>query len=56
VEEMLAETDHDAARWQVVAAESKHYARVRVLEIVISTIEDALRAHGQTPIEAEAAL
>jgi polyphosphate kinase 2 (PPK2 family) len=56
VEEMLAETDHSAGRWEVIAAESKHYARVRVLELVISAIEEALRGHGQTPIEAEAAL
>jgi len=55
-EEMLVETDHEVAPWSVVAAESKRYARVRVLEIVISTIETALRAHGQTPVEAEASL
>jgi polyphosphate kinase 2 (PPK2 family) len=55
-EQMLTETDHDAAPWQVVAAESKRYARVRVLEIVISTIETALRAQGQTPVETEASL
>jgi polyphosphate kinase 2 (PPK2 family) len=55
-EEMLAETDHEVAPWSVVAAESKRCARVRVLEIVISTIETALRAHGQTPVEAEASL
>jgi polyphosphate kinase 2 (PPK2 family) len=56
VGEMLDATDHKVAPWQVIAAESKHYARVRVLELVISRIEDALRAHGQTPIETEAAL
>jgi polyphosphate kinase 2 (PPK2 family) len=55
-EEMLEATDHEAAPWRVVAAESKHYARVRVLELVNSSIESALRAQGQTPIEAEAAL
>jgi polyphosphate kinase 2 (PPK2 family) len=56
VEEMLAATDHDVAPWHVVPAESKHYARVEVLETVIKTIEDALRANGQTPIEAGASL
>jgi polyphosphate kinase 2 (PPK2 family) len=56
VEEMLALTDHDVAPWHVVAAESKHYARVEVLETMITTIEDALRAGGQTPIETEASL
>jgi polyphosphate kinase 2 (PPK2 family) len=56
VEEMLAMTDHAAGPWHVIAAESKRYARVRVLEVVIEAIENALRAHGQTPIEAGAAL
>jgi polyphosphate kinase 2 (PPK2 family) len=56
VEEMLDATDHTAAPWHVVAAESKHYARVKVLEIVISTIEDALRALGRTPVDVEASL
>jgi len=56
VEEMLAATDHAAAGWHVVAAESKRYARVEVLEIVISTIEDALRALGRSPVETEASL
>jgi polyphosphate kinase 2 (PPK2 family) len=55
VEEMLAATDHAPARWQVVAAESKHFARVKVLEIVISTIEDALRKLGRDPAAVEAA-
>ena len=56
VQEMLAETDHPAARWHVVAAESKPYARVQVLEIVISSIEDGLRALGREPVEIEASL
>src|SRR5947199_210298 len=51
VEEMLATTDHELAPWHVIAAESTRYARVRVLEIVISTIEDALRICGQSPVE-----
>jgi AMP-polyphosphate phosphotransferase len=56
IEEMLGATDHEAAPWHVVAAESKHYARLAVLEIVISTIEDGLRALGRTPVELEASL
>jgi polyphosphate kinase 2 (PPK2 family) len=56
VEEMLACTDHPAAPWHVLAAESKHYARVRVLEIVIATIENALRADGREPLETGASL
>ena len=55
-EEMLANTDHPAARWQVVAAESKPYARVKVLETVIAALEDALRSVGQEPVHTEAAL
>ena len=56
VEEMLEVTDHDAAPWHVVPAVSKRYARVEVLENVISAIEDAMRANGQAPIDVEAAL
>jgi polyphosphate kinase 2 (PPK2 family) len=56
VEEMLQATDHAPAPWHVVAAESKHYARVAVLEIVISAIEEALRALGREPIELEPSL
>jgi polyphosphate kinase 2 (PPK2 family) len=55
IEEMLAATDHALAPWHVVAAESKNYARVEVLETVISTIEDSLRAIGQEPVELDAA-
>ncbi len=53
---MLAATDHPAAPWHVVAAESKQYARVTVFEIVISSIEDALRALGRDPRNTEASL
>jgi polyphosphate kinase 2 (PPK2 family) len=56
IEEMLGATDHPAARWHVVAGESKHHTRVEVLETVISTVEDALRAVGQEPVHAEAEL
>jgi polyphosphate kinase 2 (PPK2 family) len=56
VEDMLAQTDHAAARWHVVAAESKPYARVTVLEIVIANIEEALRAAGRKPVTIEASL
>jgi polyphosphate kinase 2 (PPK2 family) len=56
IEDMLAATDHDQAPWHVVAAESKPYGRVRVLEIVIATIEDALRALGREPVQIEASL
>ena len=56
LQEMLATTDHEPAPWHVIAAESKRYARVRVLELVVLAIEDALRTCGQTPIEVEASI
>jgi polyphosphate kinase 2 (PPK2 family) len=56
VEDMLRLTDHEHAPWHVVAAESKHYARVVVLETVITTIEQALRAGGREPITIDAEL
>jgi polyphosphate kinase 2 (PPK2 family) len=56
VEDMLAQTDHPAAPWHVVAAESKRYARVTALEIVISNVEEALRALGRKPVDIEASL
>lgn len=56
VSDMLRRTDHEAAPWHVIAAESKPYARVAVLRAVIAQIEAGLRAAGQEPIEVEAAL
>jgi polyphosphate kinase 2 (PPK2 family) len=56
VEEMLGRTDHQVAPWHVVAAESKHYARVNVLETVVSTVEDALRETGQEPVQVDSEL
>jgi polyphosphate kinase 2 (PPK2 family) len=56
IEDMLAATDHDPAPWHVVAAESKPYGRVKVLEIVIAAIEQALRALGREPVQIEASL
>jgi polyphosphate kinase 2 (PPK2 family) len=56
LEDMLRFTDHEAAPWHVIAAESKHYARVAVLETVISTIEQALRAGGREPLDIDAEL
>lgn len=50
------QTDHPAAPWHVVAAESKPYARVTVLELVISTVEEVLRDLGRKPVKAEASL
>ena len=50
VEDMLARTDHDPhARWHLVEAESKRYARVKVIETVIAEIEAGMRRHGFEP-------
>jgi polyphosphate kinase 2 (PPK2 family) len=56
VEEMLGTTDHEPSPWHVVAAESKRYARVRVLELVIGAIEGALRRLGREPVSVDASL
>jgi polyphosphate kinase 2 (PPK2 family) len=42
VNEMVARTDHKGAPWDLVAAESKHYARVAVLETVCRRLETGL--------------
>jgi polyphosphate kinase 2 (PPK2 family) len=49
VEEMLDRTDHRRARWRLIAAESKRYARVEVLRVVIEEIEAGMRRWGQEP-------
>jgi polyphosphate kinase 2 (PPK2 family) len=50
VEAMLEKTDHDLGPWQLVEAESKRYARVKVVETTISEIERGMRKHGIEPI------
>jgi polyphosphate kinase 2 (PPK2 family) len=49
VEEMLEQTDRPHARWHVVSAESKRYARVAVMRLVIEEIEAGMRRWGQDP-------
>jgi polyphosphate kinase 2 (PPK2 family) len=57
VEEMLRRTDHSKARWHIVPAESKHYARVNVVETVTKELEHGLTKAGLTvPPAAEAEL
>jgi AMP-polyphosphate phosphotransferase len=46
VEEMLERTDRPGAPWELVAAENKNYARVRVLEVVIKRLEKGLAGFG----------
>jgi polyphosphate kinase 2 (PPK2 family) len=49
VEDMLAKTDHELGRWHVVAADSKRYARVEVLDHVIAEIERGMSERGFKP-------
>jgi len=56
IKDMLKHTDHKLAPWTLVAAESKSYARVAVLEAVIDALEQGMRAVGQEPTSIEAAL
>jgi polyphosphate kinase 2 (PPK2 family) len=46
VEEMVERTSRDHAPWDLVEADSKRYARVKVVETVIARIESGLRRHG----------
>jgi polyphosphate kinase 2 (PPK2 family) len=48
VEDMFERTDSKHARWDIVPGESKHYARVYVLETVIKHIERGLEKHGMS--------
>jgi len=49
VEDMLERTDHALARWQLVEAESKRHARVKVIETVVGEIERGMQARGYEP-------
>ena len=47
VEDMLERTGTDAAPWHLVEADSKRFARVKVIETVIAATEDGLARHGR---------
>jgi AMP-polyphosphate phosphotransferase len=50
VEEMVARTSIEPhARWHLIPAESKRYARVAVIETVIAEIEEGMGRHGMEP-------
>ena len=57
VEDMLARTDTEPhARWHLIEADSKRFARVKVIETVIAEIEAGMRRHGiEAPPRGEAA-
>jgi AMP-polyphosphate phosphotransferase len=46
---MLERTDHHLAPWDLVEAENKRYARVKVLHTVISRIEEGMRRNAMEP-------
>ena len=48
---MFERTDTERAPWRIVPAESKRYARVRVMQEVIAAIEDGC-AHTDFPLPA----
>jgi AMP-polyphosphate phosphotransferase len=50
VEDMVARTSLDPhARWHLIPAESKRYARVAVVNTAIDEIEEGMRRHGMEP-------
>ena len=49
---MLERTDHEEGRWHLIAAESKRWARVKVIETVIAEIESGLDRRGWDPDQA----
>lgn len=49
VEDMIARTDQPHAPWHLIEADSKRYARVRVIETVIERIEAGMREWGIEP-------
>jgi AMP-polyphosphate phosphotransferase len=51
IEEMLERTDHPDGPWDPVEANSKRYARVKVVETVIERVERGMREHGIEPLE-----
>jgi polyphosphate kinase 2 (PPK2 family) len=50
-DEMLSVTSTHHARWDVIAAEQKHFARATVLETLVRRIEVGMRRNGIEPPE-----
>jgi polyphosphate kinase 2 (PPK2 family) len=51
LEEMLERTDHSLAPWDLVEAEDKRYARVKVIETTIARVESGMTARGLVPVK-----
>ncbi|HEY2815097.1 MAG TPA: UDP-galactose-lipid carrier transferase [Acidimicrobiales bacterium] len=49
IDEMFERTDHALGRWDLVEAENKRYARVKILRTVIDRIEEGMRRNGFDP-------
>jgi AMP-polyphosphate phosphotransferase len=49
IEEMLERTDTRGAPWHPVEADSKRWARVKVVETVNAALDAGMRAHGIDP-------
>jgi polyphosphate kinase 2 (PPK2 family) len=49
VQDMLKHTDHPFAPWDLIEAENKRYARVKVMETVIARVEAGMRRWGIEP-------
>jgi polyphosphate kinase 2 (PPK2 family) len=49
IRDMIDRTHTELAPWDVIEAESKRYARVRVIETVIARVEDGMRRVGMKP-------
>jgi polyphosphate kinase 2 (PPK2 family) len=54
LEDMFEHTDHDAAPWHIIPADSKKYTRVAVIEQTIAAAEAAMRANGIEPLDPDA--
>jgi polyphosphate kinase 2 (PPK2 family) len=57
-EEMFERTDHHLAPWNLIAAEQKKFARVRVMEVLNERVEQGLQRWGfpvPSPVELEGA-
>jgi polyphosphate kinase 2 (PPK2 family) len=55
VEDMLERTEHPLGPWDLIEAENKRYARVKVIETVIARIEEGMRREGCDVPPAESA-
>jgi polyphosphate kinase 2 (PPK2 family) len=51
IEDMLARNDQPNAPWSLIAADSKRFARVAVIETVCGRIEEGMRQWGMEPPE-----